>query len=74
MARRHMTENKPERPQPIDRFYRVKEVAAMLCVSERHAWSLVAEGRLKVTKFGPRTTRVSAAAVKEFVESCDERG
>jgi len=51
-------------------FYRVAEVARLLGVSKRQAWGLIAAGRLRTIKFGPRTTRVSAADLREFVDAC----
>lgn len=52
-------------PQPANGYYRVKEVAALLKISERQVFNLMASGQIRSLKFG-RITRISAAALAEF--------
>lgn len=50
---------------PDCRFFRIRAVASMLAISERHIFRLVADGSLQAHRFG-RATRVSLAAIRRY--------
>lgn len=48
---------------------RICEVAAYLAVSERTAWNLIKEGKLKACRFG-KVTRIERSELDRFISEC----
>ena len=46
-----------------------KEAAARLRVTTQTLRAFIKDGRLEASKLGPRTIRISAAAIEKFMES-----
>lgn len=51
------------------KYYRDKEVAQMLSISESTVWRLTKAGMLKSTKLSVRITAWSEEAIKAFVDA-----
>lgn len=58
-----MNESKEDRR----RLLRVAAVAERLDVTVRYVWTLIAAGKLKSVKLGPRCTRIADTEVARFV-------
>lgn len=54
-------------------MFTVAQAAQQIGVCERTAWYYVAERRLCATRIGPRKTRVTQAAIDEFLFNCTDQ-
>jgi predicted DNA-binding transcriptional regulator AlpA len=50
-----------------DRARRIRGVAERLDISERQAWRLVKDGKIKASKLGPRCTRVFDSEIERYI-------
>lgn len=48
------------------RWFRMREVAAILGVSQSQVYALAYAGEIAITRFGPRRVRVSAEAIRAY--------
>ena len=56
----------PYTPQ-LECFLTVKQAATILNIAPRSVWRLIADGRVRVKRFG-RSVRISKNALDEFIE------
>jgi hypothetical protein len=54
-------------------MFTVAEAAQQIGVCERTAWSYVQQRRLCATRISPRRTRVTQAAIDEFLFNCTDK-
>lgn len=66
-----MAENTPDARRP--RLLTVAEAAAVMTISPRSVWALVAAGKLRRLKLGPRITRIDATDVDAFLAAARAR-
>lgn len=67
-----MTEPVTDETGTEPRIFTVEEAADLLKVSERTVTRAIKDGRLKVVKVAPRTTRITLEAIREFLEPAAE--
>jgi excisionase family DNA binding protein len=53
-----------------DRANRIRQVAEILNTSERQVWRLIADGRMKAERFGPRCVRIWDSEIARFRAAC----
>jgi excisionase family DNA binding protein len=49
--------------------YRVRDAAAILNISQRSLWRMVATGEVPCVRYGPQTVRILASDLRAFVQS-----
>lgn len=53
---------------PVEKYYSVRDVAWLLQFHEQTVRDDIRRGNLKVTRFGPRRTRISESQYAAYVE------
>jgi excisionase family DNA binding protein len=57
-----------------DRANRIRQVAEIFNTSERHIWRLIADGKLRADRLGPRCVRIFDSEIIRFRASLRRDG
>jgi excisionase family DNA binding protein len=55
-----------------DRANRIRQVAELFNTSERHIWRLIADGKLRADRLGPRCVRIFDSEIARYRASLRE--
>lgn len=55
-----------------DRADRIRQVAELFNTSERHIWRLIADGKLRADRLGPRCVRIFDSEIARYRASLRE--
>jgi excisionase family DNA binding protein len=63
-----MSDTKGRESQPVQRLcWKVSEVADLIGASERFVWGEIARNKLKVSRIGVKTTRITAEDLEAYL-------